>query len=718
MARAGKAAKLAGLAIAGGLAVGAKNAIDAANNLGESVNAVNVVFGSAADQVLAFSENAATKAGLSMRAFNELVTPIGASLQNVGYSADEAAKASIALGQRAADMASVFNVDVKDALGAIQAGLRGEADPLERFGVGLSDAAVKAQAMSMGLAETEKSLTAADKAQARYALIMEQSNKVAGDFANTSGSMANQQRIMKAEFENLSASLGAALLPMVTRVMGVMLNMIQWIQANWPKVRAAVVPVMEDVQEIVGKVTAAIAGFWDRNGDRIMEIVRSVFGTIKQVIENTMTIIQGVIDVVMGTITGDWGRAWDGIKSVVTGVFDNILLALGTILPLMGAAALAIGTGIKDKVVEGITGLAGAAWNLIDNIGSKIGEMAETIAGWGTSVGSKVKTATVDAIVGIGTGAWNIIDNIGTTIAGYVDTIVGWGTGIGSKIKSAVADGLLGIGAAAWEVINNIGSFLTDTVKTITGWGRGIANSIKAGIANGLEGIGDWLWDQIKGGLSALKNKIGGFLGKLNPFGDASNPNFNPFIGTAGAVVGASGGINLMGANPEMMPFAVAAQGLGLQVTSGLRPGAITANGTLSDHARGKALDVAGSAFSMGAFFDSLVGNRAVKQAFYDPKGSIFGGLWNSYREGGHNDHVHVATYDRGGVLKPGLTLAYNGTGRDEYVGRSRGEIHLHFHGVFGDVPRQMIRKIQDGLREVGLIEHGGRVVNSVPTLS
>src|SRR5262245_11751553 len=105
---AGKALKVgltAGVAGIGVAAVGIKKTIDAASNLNESINAVNVTFGKASKTVLDFSEKAATKAGLSMREFNELVTPIGASLQNYGFSADQAANASIDLATRAADMA-------------------------------------------------------------------------------------------------------------------------------------------------------------------------------------------------------------------------------------------------------------------------------------------------------------------------------------------------------------------------------------------------------------------------------------------------------------------------------------------------------------------------------------------------------------------------------------------------------------------------------------
>jgi hypothetical protein len=142
-------------------------------------------------------------------------------------------------------------------------------------------------------------------------------------------------------------------------------------------------------------------------------------------------------------------------------------------------------------------------------------------------------------------------------------------------------------------------------------------------------------------------------LPDVNPFGDAHR----------------SGGINLMGASPIMTPFAVSASAHGLSVSSGLRPGARTRHGTLSDHALGKALDLVGPASAMASFFKGLVGNRGVKQAFYDPLGSIFGGAWSSYREGGHSDHVHVATYDKGGYLRPGWNLAFNGTGRPEAVG-------------------------------------------------
>jgi TP901 family phage tail tape measure protein len=310
--------------------------------------------------------------------------------------------------------------------------------------------------------------------------------------------------------------------------------------------------------------------------------------------------------------------------------------------------------------------------------------------------------------------AWAALKRLGGWITANWETIIAVLLPITIPIKALIENV-----DNAYNAFKRLGGWMSEQ------WGAAVDKFSSSGIITFLKGLLDAVNDVFRA-FDRVVDKIGDVIEwvkkipsiKIPGIGDAGDPNYNPFIGTAGAVVGASGGIDLMGANPEMMPFAVGAQGLGLRVTSGLRPGAITANGTLSDHARGKALDVAGSAFSMGAFFDSLIGNRAVKQAFYDPKGSIFGGAWNSYREGGHSDHVHVATYDKGGWLKPGLTLAYNGTGAPERVG-GRGDIHLHFHGdMYGQPPRQFFKQVRDGLRELDLLQTGGRVLNATPTLS
>lgn len=202
-------------------------ALKAASDLEESLNAVNVVFGDSADQIEDWGENAATQAGLARSEFNDAAVRIGASLKNAGVPMDQVAGSTINLTQRAADLASVFNTDVNDALTAIQAALRGEADPIERFGASVNAATVEAKALELGLADTKAEITDQIKVQARLAVIMDQTAQVAGDFANTSDSMANATRITKAEVIDLAAELGQELLPIAQTVITNVLELVR-----------------------------------------------------------------------------------------------------------------------------------------------------------------------------------------------------------------------------------------------------------------------------------------------------------------------------------------------------------------------------------------------------------------------------------------------------------------------------------------------------------
>jgi hypothetical protein len=202
-------------------AAGAKDfvssTVEAASSLGESVNAVQKVFGSSAKQIEDWGKTNAESFGLSQRAFNEAITPLGSLLKNTGMDMGTVSARTIDLTKRAADMASVFNTSVPQALEAIQAGLRGESDPLEKYGVTLSAAAVQAEALAETHKQAAKALTTTELATARVNLIMKQTSSTAGDFQQTSNGLANSQRIMAAQVEDAKAKLGAGFLPVLAK---------------------------------------------------------------------------------------------------------------------------------------------------------------------------------------------------------------------------------------------------------------------------------------------------------------------------------------------------------------------------------------------------------------------------------------------------------------------------------------------------------------------
>lgn len=206
---------------AGGAAIAkfAKDSITAASDLNESLNAVNVTFGKNAAGIKQLGEEAATAVGLSNNEFNGLAVRFSAFANTVAGRGGDVVGTMDDLTTRAADFASVMNLDVNEAAQLFQSGLAGETEPLRRFGLDLSAARVEAFAFSSGIAKSGQELTEQQKVQARYALLMKQTSKTQGDFANTSGGLANAQRIAAASFENLKAKLGKSLLPVLSSVM-------------------------------------------------------------------------------------------------------------------------------------------------------------------------------------------------------------------------------------------------------------------------------------------------------------------------------------------------------------------------------------------------------------------------------------------------------------------------------------------------------------------
>lgn len=203
---------------------GMNRAIQSASNLQESVNAVNVVFGKSAKEMLKLSETASTSFGLSERAFNEAAVQFSAFSDVIAGEGGDVVDVIKTITGRTADFASVMNIDLARAQTLIQAGLAGETEGLRRFGIDVSAATIKTFAFANGIGDGSRELTEQEKILARYGSILDQTDKFAGDFINTSDDLANSQRILAAKFEDAKGKLGEGLLPVMEDMVGILLS--------------------------------------------------------------------------------------------------------------------------------------------------------------------------------------------------------------------------------------------------------------------------------------------------------------------------------------------------------------------------------------------------------------------------------------------------------------------------------------------------------------
>lgn len=225
----GTALRVGGLAAAGGigLAVAASvKFVGAASNLNESLSKSNVVFGQHAKQVDAWSKTSAKAFGQSRQQALEAAGTFGNLFSAMGLGQEEAAGLSTELVELAADLSSFNNIGTEEALLKLRAGLVGEAEPLRTLGVQLTAATTEAKALEMGLADANGELSEGAKIQARYALILEQTKNAQGDFARTSDGLANKQRILKAQWADMQATIGTGLLPVVIALGGALSDLL------------------------------------------------------------------------------------------------------------------------------------------------------------------------------------------------------------------------------------------------------------------------------------------------------------------------------------------------------------------------------------------------------------------------------------------------------------------------------------------------------------
>lgn len=226
-----KMAAPAALALGGIVAFGA-GAVSAASDVQQSLGAVDAVFGTNAKQIKAWADQSATAVGLSKNAYMELATVTGAQLKNMGLPMDQVTGKTNDLINMGADLAAQFGGTTKDAVEAIGSAMRGETDPIERYGISIKQADIAAQQAAEGTSKLTGAAGKQAKTMALLHLMNKQSADSTGAFAREQDSAAHQAQVASAQYQDMQAALGVALLPAVTKVAAALGKMALWVNKN------------------------------------------------------------------------------------------------------------------------------------------------------------------------------------------------------------------------------------------------------------------------------------------------------------------------------------------------------------------------------------------------------------------------------------------------------------------------------------------------------
>jgi phage-related protein len=512
------------------LAIG-KQALDAASDLNESLSKAGVVFGDFTGQVVALAADSATKLGQSRQQVLEAAGTFGNLFVSLGLGQKPAAEMSTSLVKLAADLASFNNVSPDEALDALRSGLVGETEPLRRFGVNMNDVELKAKALALGLGDFSKGvLPPAIKAQAAYALILDQTKTAQGDFARTADGAANKQRILTAQFENAKATLGQALLPIFSQVATVVGKLAERFTHLSPRVQkfvligAGIAAAIGPVVGIIGALVAGVGFLLSPVGLAIAAIAALAAGAIYAYrhFQGFRDVVDGVARFMTGTVVPavtNLVRIFreEGLGGVIAHVGDAIRGALPGILGALKGwavafaewvpgAALGLLHALGDLEVRVGKWLIGEA---LPGLAEKLGEWAAAFAAW--VPGAAIRLVGELAALIIRVAGWIAFEGLPALVAKLLDwqaAFYAWVPGAIAglirdlpSIATTVIDFVLGLPQKLLDGAADIGSKMIEIGKKMVG---GIVEGLKAA----RQDILDAIYDVIPGGKDGPLAKV------------------------------------------------------------------------------------------------------------------------------------------------------------------------------------------------------------------
>lgn len=546
----GKISGLIGPALAGiGVAAIGKGAFDIvgkAGDLEQSIGAIDTIFKSSSDQMHAWAASAADAVGLSRNEFNELGTLIGAQLKNGGLAMDKLAPKTNELISLGSDLSSMFGGTTREAVEALSSALKGERDPIERYGVSLTQAAIDAKAAQLGFQKVGGTLSAEANQAATLALIMEQTTDAHGNFAKESDTYAHKTQVLAKKWEDFSTGLGQKLMP-------VAMNVLDWLSGLGP----AIDPILGSLGNLGnllfgGDFTGPIFGIEEDNPligilfdvrQAVLDAVgvaellftgnfsRPLFGLEEDhpAIGALFDLRQGVQDTIglaEMMFTGDFSRPLFGMEEDHPAI--GALLQIRAGFESLGAAfgqLMAPGAGVS-QLLAGISSGAAQLWDgIATHLLPILAEVWTSITGAVTDnlpalqqglgfLGSAFDTVggIASAVAALISQAWGAISPyVMPVITGLVTFLTGAFSSISQMIDGAmrfIQAAITGNWDGAWRAVKQIWDGAGKFLSGAWDWLKKLAGSVFGAIKDGVVGA----WKSLSGGVKDATNGLKAFL--------------------------------------------------------------------------------------------------------------------------------------------------------------------------------------------------------------
>lgn len=451
----GKLGKFGGamqkMALPAGVALGAvvafgKGAVDAASRTQQAIGAVDSVFGQNAGTVKKWAAGAASSVGLAKSEYMELASVVGAQLKNMGVPLDQVAGKTDELVRLGSDLAATYGGTTKEAVEALGSALRGETDPIERYGVSVKQADIAAQQAKDGTDKLTGAAGKQAKTMALLKLVNKQTADAQGQFNEEQDTAAVQAQIAAAKFEDMKSTLGTALLPIVTQVASKLAELAGWVQKN-----ATFVQVLVGV--LAGLATAVLLV------NAALKVYRATLIVIQAVqkatfLSNPIFLVIAAVVLLVAAVVILWKKS-ETFRAIVMAVWKAIKTAALAVGRAIKAAWLAVLSALQNGWKR-LKAVASAVWNGIKSVASAVANAIKAV--WANAI-SRIRSI-LSAFKSAAVGIWNGIKNAIHTVVTKVGDLIG-------KIRDIKVPGTI---QSAFDSIKSAAEKVLNVIKDIINW--------------------------------------------------------------------------------------------------------------------------------------------------------------------------------------------------------------------------------------------------------
>lgn len=199
-----------------------KAAIDAASDLQEVQNVVDVAFKDMSYKIEEFSKVCISYFGMSELGAKQTAGSFMSMATSIGIVRETASDMAVELAGLSGDFASFYNISQEYAKVALAAVFTGETETMKRYGIILTEANLQEYALTLGIEKKVKKMSAEEKALLRYNYVMQSTQHIHGDFQRTQENWANTVRVLKERWYELMIAMGTIFMQKVQPVVNLL----------------------------------------------------------------------------------------------------------------------------------------------------------------------------------------------------------------------------------------------------------------------------------------------------------------------------------------------------------------------------------------------------------------------------------------------------------------------------------------------------------------